>query len=266
MKDFSGQLIHPQYWPKDCDYSGKKVVIIGSGATAVTLVPAMAEQASRVVMLQRSPSYMLSRPQYDALGGIFRKLLPEKTAYALTRWKNFRQQWLIYTAARLFPTTLRNALIAKARKQLPPGYDVETHFTPSYQPWDERLCAIPDNDLYRTIREGKAEVVTDQIERFTEHGIMLKSGDYLEADIIVTATGLQLVVNGDGNVSSCEMLPPVGNIKDQRLPDLIQSDAYQTQVDMIKNNGCHCTHNCAMLDSIFFNPSNLPHLLHHRAS
>jgi monooxygenase len=199
LEDFSGQLIHPQYWPKDCDYSGKKVVIIGSGATAVTLVPAMAEQASRVVMLQRSPSYMLSRPQYDALGGIFRKLLPEKTAYALTRWKNIRQQWLIYTAARLFPTALRNALIAKARKQLPPGYDVETHFTPSYQPWDERLCAIPDNDLYRTIREGKAEVVTDQIERFTEHGIMLKSGDLLEADIIVTATGLQLVVNGEIN-------------------------------------------------------------------
>lgn len=199
LGDFGGKLIHPQFWPADCDYSGKRVVIIGSGATAVTLVPAMAEQASRIVMLQRSPSYMLSRPEYDAIGGFLRKVLPDKTAYALTRWKNFRMQWLLYTAARLFPSALRNVLISKARKQLPSGYDIEKHFTPSYKPWDERLCALPDNDLYRTIREGRAEVVTDQIERFTEQGILLKSGQLLEADIIVTATGLQLVVNGEIN-------------------------------------------------------------------
>lgn len=163
----------------------------------MTLVPAMADQASSVIMLQRSPSYMLSRPEYDAIGGFLRKLLPEKTAYSLTRWKNFRMQWLIYTSTRFFPSLLRNTLIERARKELPPGYDVEKHFTPSYNPWDERLCALPNNDLYRTIREGKAEVVTDQIERFTEQGILLKSGELLEADVIVTATGLQLVVNGE---------------------------------------------------------------------
>jgi monooxygenase len=197
LADFRGEVVHPQYWPEGFDYSGKRVVVIGSGATAVTLIPAMAEQARSLVMLQRSPTYMMSRPEYDAIGQFLRKILPAKTAYSLTRWKNFRMQWLIYQSTRYFPATIKKILIDRARKQLPPGYDVEKHFTPSYNPWDERLCALPDNDLYRTIKDGKAEVVTDHIERFVEGGILLKSGQLLEADVIITATGLQLVVNGE---------------------------------------------------------------------
>ena len=197
LEDFKGPIIHPQYWPQDCDYSDKKVVIIGSGATAVTLVPVMAEKASSVVMLQRSPTYMVNRPKYDGMGLFLSKFLSEKTVYAIVRWKNFRTQWLAYTSTRYMPSILRYLLLRNARNELPSGYDVKKHFTPHYNPWDERLCALPENDLYRTIREGKAEVVTDHIDRFTEKGILLKSGEQLEADIIVTATGLQLVVNGE---------------------------------------------------------------------
>ena len=197
LADFKGKVVHPQYWPEDCDYSGKRVVIIGSGATAVTLVPAMADKAASMTMLQRSPSYMMSRPEIDAIGRALGKILPTNLAYALTRWKNFRMQWLLYQSTRYFPSLVKKMLISRARKQLPPGYDVEKHFTPSYNPWDQRLCALPENDLYHTIRDGKADVVTDHIERFVEQGIQLQSGQLLEADIIVTATGLQLVVNGE---------------------------------------------------------------------
>ncbi len=194
---FKGQIVHPQYWPEDLDYSGKKVVIIGSGATAVTLLPAMAETAGHITMLQRSPTYMASRPVYDRLGQWLEKFLPARTAYALTRWKNIKLQRLVYWLTRKRPQMMRRFFIDRARRELGPDYDVEKHFTPRYNPWDERLCALPDNDLFRTIRSGQAEVVTDQIDRFTEQGILLASGRELQADIIVTATGLKLVMTGE---------------------------------------------------------------------
>ncbi len=194
---FRGPIIHPQFWPEELDYSGKRVVIIGSGATAVTLVPAMAETAAHVVMLQRSPTYMASRPEYDTLGQWLEKLLPAKTAYALTRWKNIKLQRLIYRLSRIWPNLLKRLFVGAARRQLGPDYDVATNFTPRYNPWDERLCALPDNDLFHAVRSGKAEVVTDQIERFTQNGILLQSGRELAADIIVTATGLNLVMSGE---------------------------------------------------------------------
>ncbi len=194
---FRGQLVHPQFWPEDLDYSGKKVVVIGSGATAVTLVPAMAETAARVTMLQRSPTYMINRSEYDPVWRILDKILPSQTAYRMTRWLNVKMQWLIYTLTRIWPQRMKRYLIDGARKQLPEGYDVETHFTPRYNPWDQRLCAVPENDLFKVISEGKADVVTDHIEKFTETGIQLQSGAHLDADIVVTATGLDLVMAGE---------------------------------------------------------------------
>lgn len=193
---FSGDIVHPQHWPEDLDYSGKKVVIIGSGATAVTLVPAMAGKAAHVVMLQRSPSYVISQPGEDGIANFLRLVLPQKLAYAITRWKNIRiQQWL-YRQTRIRPERVKRKLLTWVRKELGPDYDVEKHFTPSYNPWDQRLCLVPDHDLFRAIRSGQASVVTDQIETITEHGVLLASGQELEADIIITATGLNLVILG----------------------------------------------------------------------
>ena len=197
MDEFQGTVIHPQFWPEDLDYSGKRVVIVGSGATAVTLVPAMADSAASVTMLQRSPTYMINRPEYDPVWKLLDKFLPTETAYRITRWMHVREQWLIYTLTRVWPGMMKRLFISRARKQLPEGYDVDTHFTPSYNPWDQRLCAVPENDLFKVISEGKAEVVTDQIAHFTEKGIALKSGKHLEADIVVTATGLDLVMAGE---------------------------------------------------------------------
>jgi monooxygenase len=193
---FAGDIVHPQHWPEDLDYSGKKVVIIGSGATAVTLVPAMAGKTAHVVMLQRSPSYVISQPGEDRIANFLRLVLPQKLAYAITRWKNIRvQQWL-YRQTRIRPERVKRKLLTWVRKELGPDYDVEKHFTPSYNPWDQRLCLVPDHDLFRAIRSGQASVVTDQIETITEHGVLLASGQELEADIIITATGLDLVILG----------------------------------------------------------------------
>jgi cation diffusion facilitator CzcD-associated flavoprotein CzcO len=196
-ESFSGEIIHPQQWPEDLDYSGKKVVIIGSGATAVTLVPAMAEQAEHVVMLQRSPSYLVSRPFKDSIANFLRKILPSSWAYALTRWRNTMWQQVIYRRSRTHPEHLRKKLLDRVRKELGPDYDVDTHFTPHYNPWDQRLCLVPDSDFFESVKTGKSSVVTDHIERFTERGILLKSGQELEADIIVTATGLKMSLMGD---------------------------------------------------------------------
>ena len=196
-ESFSGEIIHPQQWPEDLDYSGKKVVIIGSGATAVTLVPAMAEQAEHVVMLQRSPSYLVSRPFKDATANFLRKVLPGKWAYALTRLRNTVWQQFIYRRSRTHPQHLRAKLLERVRKELGPDYDVDTHFNPRYNPWDQRLCLVPDSDFFEAVKSGKSSVVTDHIERFTERGILLKSGKELEADIIVTATGLNMSLMGD---------------------------------------------------------------------
>ena len=201
MADFPGPIIHPQQWPKDLDYSGKRVVIIGSGATAMTLVPSMCEQAAHVTMLQRSPTYVVSLPAEDAIANFLRKVLPEKLAYRLTRAKNVWFQRYIYRQTRENPQKVRDKLLAMVRKQLGPDYDIDKHFTPDYNPWDQRLCLVPDGDLFKAIRAGKASVVTDEIERFTSTGITLKSGETIEADIIVSATGLNLVVLGGAEFS-----------------------------------------------------------------
>ena len=195
--DFGGQIVHPQQWPENLDYAGKKVVVIGSGATAMTLIPAMAETAEHVTMLQRSPTYVVGRPDTDPVANALRKVLPDKVAYKVTRWKNVTLQQMIYKRTRAKPAEVKAQLIDMVRNELGANYDVEKHFTPSYNPWDQRLCLVPNGDLFKSIRAGKASVVTDQIERFTETGIVLASGETLDADIIVTATGLQLVTLGE---------------------------------------------------------------------
>ena len=193
---FQGKIVHPQNWSKELDYKDQKVVVIGSGATAVTLVPEMAKDASQVVMLQRSPSYIFSRPDEDQTANLLRKLLPEKVAYAITRWKSIAFQQFFYRRARSKPEKTKQMLIDLVRQELGSDYDVETHFTPSYNPWDQRICLVPNGDLFKAIKSGKAEVITDHIDTFTEHGILLKSGQELTADLIVTATGLDLLLLG----------------------------------------------------------------------
>lgn len=197
---FKGLRIHPQHWPEDLDYSGKRVVVIGSGATAVTLVPAMSGKAAHVTMLQRSPTYIFSVPAYDKISAFLRHVLPESWVFALARKRNILLQRWIYLAARRWPRQVRSWLLAGVKKQLGENADMR-HFTPRYMPWDERLCAVPDADLFEAIKGGKASVVTDQIERFTANGILLKSGQELPADIIVTATGLQVQTLGGMELS-----------------------------------------------------------------
>ncbi|MEN9506907.1 MAG: hypothetical protein RI958_2833 [Actinomycetota bacterium] len=194
---FAGQVVHPQHWPADLDETGKRVVVIGSGATAMTLVPALAERAAHVTMLQRSPTYVVARPDTDKLANRLRSLLPDRLAYTVTRWKNTTMQQMIYRRTRTHPDKVRKVLLDGVRKELGPDFDVDRHFTPSYDPWDQRLCLVPNGDLFQAIRRGKASVVTDRIRSFDERGIQLESGDTIEADIIVTATGLNLVTLGE---------------------------------------------------------------------
>ena len=196
MDSFRGRIVHPQHWPADLDYAGKRVVVIGSGATAVTLVPAMAETAAHVTMLQRSPSYIVARPSKDFIADWLRGKLPARLAHTLIRWKNVLIGMYFYNLARRKPDVTKKGILRLAQKQLGPGYDVTKHFSPSYNPWDQRLCLVPDADLFAAIRSGKASVVTDQIESFTETGLRLKSGEDLPADIIVTATGLKVQLLG----------------------------------------------------------------------
>ncbi len=207
---FGDPIIHPQHWPEDLDYAGKRVVIIGSGATAVTLVPAMTDKAAHVTMLQRSPSYVLPLPERDLFANTMRKVIGDKRAYTLTRYKNVLRQLALYQFCQRFPKASR-AVIRKVNALALRGSDcdVDVHFKPKYDPWDQRLCAVPDGDLYRAIRKGKASVVTDEIVTFTERGVQLKSGTELEADIIVTATGLNLLLFGgiDGTVDGEPIKP-----------------------------------------------------------
>lgn len=188
---FGGTIVHPQKWPEDLDYTNKRIVVVGSGATAVTLVPAMAERAAHVTMLQRSPSYVVSRPAEDKIAIFLRCILPTRAAYMLSRWKNVLAGTFFYSLARKRPNIFKWMVARGVRNELGKEYDAK-HFTPHYNPWDQRLCLVPDSDLFRTIREGRVSVVTDHIETFTEDGLLLKSGEHLNADIIVTATGLVL--------------------------------------------------------------------------
>ena len=200
LGEFEGQVLHPQFWPDDLDYAGKQVVVIGSGATAVTIVPSMADKAARVTMLQRTPTWMFSRPAKDALANFLRKILPEETAYKITRWKNILLQDLGFKRARNKPEKMKTFLHKRIRKALGEDADL-TGFTPPYDPWDQRLCLVPDDDLFEAMKADKAAIVTGHIAAFEKGGVRLKDGQFLPADIVVTATGLKLAVAGKIAVS-----------------------------------------------------------------
>ncbi|MCB1836568.1 MAG: NAD(P)/FAD-dependent oxidoreductase [Alcanivoracaceae bacterium] len=198
--NFKGQIIHPQFWPEDLDYSGKKVVVIGSGATAITLIPSMTDKAAHVTMLQRTPTYILSIPGNDAIANGMRRFLPDMLAYRLTRVKNVSLAMFLYELSRRRPEIVKKMIRAQQRAMLGPDFDIDKHLTPPYNPWDQRMCMVPNADLYKAIRKGQASIATDHIDTFTETGIRLKSGEELEADIIVTATGLDLVALGNADL------------------------------------------------------------------
>src|SRR5271166_266124 len=193
---FAGQIVHPQQWADDIDYAGKQVVVIGSGATAVTLVPSMAQTAAHVTMLQRSPTYVVTLPAQDAIADALRRRLPARLAYSIVRWKNVLRTMFSFQLSRRRPGVMKALLRKGLEKQLPPGYDIDTHFKPLYNPWDQRLCLVPDGDLFKAISDGSASIVTDRIDTFTEQGLKLESGVELQADLIVTATGLNLLALG----------------------------------------------------------------------
>ena len=195
FSEFAGEVIHPQFWPSDYDYSGKKVVVVGSGATAVTLVPAMTDKAAHVTMLQRTPTWMASHPAKDRIANFLRKILPEKVAYAITRFKNIRMQDMVFKAARDHPERVKAKLYSRIEKVLGKDFDKAT-FTPPYNPWEQRLCLVPDGDLFNAMKAGRASIVTGQIAKFEQDGVRLDSGELLPADIIVTATGLRLAISG----------------------------------------------------------------------
>ncbi|MFN8150090.1 MAG: NAD(P)/FAD-dependent oxidoreductase [Solirubrobacterales bacterium] len=257
LGDFEGTIVHPQHWPEDLDYAGKRVVVIGSGATAVTLIPALADSgAGKVTMLQRSPTYVLPVPEKDRLAIRLRKLLGDERAYALTRRKNIFRQRVVYGLSQRFPNAAR-ALIRKVNAKALEGSDcdVDVHFKPEYGPWDQRLCAVPDGDLYRVIRHGQAEVVTETIDRFTPGGIRLASGRELEADIIVTATGLNLLAFGGIDLSvdgEAVSLPDTVSYKGMMLsgvPNFLFAIGYTNsswtlKVDLV------CEYMCRLIDYV----------------
>ncbi len=193
---FAGRIVHPQKWTEDIDYVGKRVVVVGSGATAVTLLPEIAKKAAHVTMLQRSPTYIISMPAEDKIANWLRRHLPARVAYGITRWKNVLLGLWFYRFCRRNPKRARGMIATWLRKELGPDYDIGTHFNPRYNPWEQRLCLVPDSDLFKTMRQGRASVVTDQIETFTEKGLKLRSGAELETDLVVTATGLNLLLLG----------------------------------------------------------------------
>ena len=201
VERFQGTLVHPQQWPEELDYAGKRVVVIGSGATAVTLVPAMAQRAEHVTMLQRSPSYVISLPASDPVANALRRRLPAKAAYAIVRWKNVLRGAAFYALSRRRPRLIAGLIRKGVQASLPAGFDIDTHFKPRYNPWDQRVCLVPDGDLFDALSCGRASIATDRIETFTERGLRLASGTELEADIIVTATGLTLKLLGGTEVT-----------------------------------------------------------------
>lgn len=252
-ENFAGHVVHPQHWPEDLDYTGKKVVVIGSGATAVTLIPAMSGIAGHVTMLQRSPSYIFSLPAEDRAAGALNRLIGPKRAHPVIRRKNLLIQHGLYNASRRWPKLASRYLIAAVRRQLPEDFDVGTHFTPRYNPWDERVCLVPSNDLFKSISAGSASVVTDRIERFTETGIQLQSGSHLEADIIITATGLNMQPFGaiefhvDGRPVELPETTAYKSMMITELPNLVYGYGYNNaswtlKIDLV------CDHFCRLLN------------------
>ncbi|MUL64201.1 FAD-containing monooxygenase EthA [Mycobacterium sp. CBMA 234] len=253
VEDFKGPVIHPQLWPTDLDYTGKNVVVIGSGATAVTLIPNMADKAAHVTMLQRSPSYVFSIPASDPIANVLNKVLGHERAYKIVRRKNITLNRGLFKMCMRYPKVMRKLLIANVARQLPKNFDVDTHFTPKYNPWQQRLAMVPDGDLFKFISAGKASIVTDHIDRFTKDGILLQSGQELAADIIVSATGLNMTPFGkialsvdghplslpDHTVYKAMMLSGVPNFA---FAVGYTNIAWTLKVDLV------CEHFCRMLD------------------
>jgi monooxygenase len=253
LDHFKGQMIHPQHWPDKLDYSGKQVVVIGSGATAVTIVPEMAKTAAHVTMLQRSPTYVVSRPAEDALANWLRKWLPPMLAYRITRWKNVSLGMFFFNRARKEPEKVKAAIIDMVQKELGPDYDVAKHFTPRYNPWDQRLCLVPDADLFASIRDKSASVVTDTIDTFTESGIKLTSGEELKADIVVSATGLELeflggvAISVDGKAMDPAETYTFRGMMYSGVPNLASVFGY-TNASWTLKADLTCEHVCRMLN------------------
>ena len=216
IDNFNGQIIHPQKWTDDVNYNDKNVIVIGSGATAVTIVPEMAKKAKHVTMLQRSPTYVVSAPEKDPVAKILQNFLPNKAAYFFVRWKNIIRQHWFFTLCKKNPKRVKDFILSQIRKELGPNYDIKKHFTPNYNPWDQRMCLVPNGDLFESIKNKKASVVTDQIDHFTDKGIKLKSGDELGADLVVTATGLNM-----------ELLSNIELIVDEEKIDLSKTITYK---------------------------------------
>ena len=252
-EDFEGPLVHPQLWPKDLDYTGKNVVVIGSGATAVTLIPNMADKAAHVTMLQRSPSYVFSIPASDPIANVLNKVLGHERAYKLVRRKNISMNRGLFKMCMRYPKLMRKLLIANVARQLPKNFDVDTHFTPKYNPWQQRLAMVPDGDLFKMVSTGKASIVTDHIERFTKNGILLKSGQELAADVIISATGLNMTPFGkvalsvDGHALNLPDLTVYKAMMLSGVPNFAFAVGYTNiawtlKVDLV------CEHFCRMLD------------------
>ncbi|MFD9903028.1 flavin-containing monooxygenase [Streptomyces sp. NPDC059063] len=256
IEDFVGTVVHPQHRPADLDYTGKRVIVIGSGATAITLIPAMARTADHITMLQRSPSYVFSVPAQDALANALRKLVGHRRAHHIVRRKNIMFTRGVYKASRRMPHLMRRLLIANVRRQLPRHFDVATHFTPRYDPWDQRLCVVPDGDLFKAITAGRASVVTDHIDRFTQSGIRLKSGQELTGDVVVTATGLSMSPFGkirlsvDGRETKPSDTTAYKAMMLSGVPNLVFALGYTNlswtlKVDLV------CEHFCRLLDHMY---------------
>lgn len=250
---FRGQIVHPQFWTEDLDHDGKRVVVIGSGATAVTMVPAMAERAAHVTMLQRSPSYVVSFPAIDPLLRVLGHVLPWRLAYRVVRWRNVKVQTAAWVLSKHWPAFVRAVIRKLAARHLPPDYDLDTHFNPRYEPWDERICVVPDADLFEAIASGRVSVLTDQIDTFTENGIRLASGEEIEADMIVTATGLTLQALGGIELSVDGDLVDVPNTLAYRgsmlagVPNLVFAFGYINQ-SWTLGADVACLHACRLLN------------------
>ncbi|MFG3224711.1 flavin-containing monooxygenase [Kitasatospora sp. NPDC048194] len=253
IEDYAGTVVHPQHWPADLDYTGKHVVVIGSGATAVTLVPSMARTAGHVTMLQRSPGYVLSLPAHDALANLLRNLIGHRRAHRIVRRKNIMVTRGVYRASRRLPGPVRRLLIADVRRRLPRHFDVDTHFTPRYDPWDQRLCVVPDGDLFEAITAGRASVATDHIDRFTRTGIRLRSGQELTADVVVTATGLTMSPFGkirlsvDGRETRPSDTTAFKAMMLSGVPNLVFALGY-TNLSWTLKIDLVCEHFCRLLD------------------
>ena len=250
---FRGVVVHPQHWPEDLDHAGRRIVVIGSGATAITLVPALAERAAHVTMLQRSPTYVAAQPAEDAIAGALRRVLPEEVAYAAARWKNVARAMFFYELSRRQPALMKRLLRHGVRAAVGPGVDVDTHFAPRYDPWDQRLCIAPDGDFFQALRAGRASVVTDHVDTFTETGVRLRSGAHLEADVVVTATGLVMkLMNGlplvvDGRPVDLASTTSFKGMMYSDVPNLASAFGYTNASWTLK---CDLTaqHVCRLLD------------------